>query len=62
MDCITWLLFFLIQNGILVAYPAYQLLQNKEDIKEKKLWIMYFFCLGLLAILEGTVLFPIIYM
>ena len=62
MDFITWLIFFLIQNGVLIGYPVYQILKNKEDPKEKKLWIMYFFFIGLLGILEGTVLFPIIYM
>lgn len=62
MDFITWLMFFLIQNVIFIGYPTYKIIQNKDDNKERKLWLLYFLCLGLFGILEGTALFPIIYL
>lgn len=62
MDFLTWLVIFALQNAIITGYPIYRILQDKEDPKERKMWLLYFLTLGLLSILEGTILFPIIYL
>ena len=45
---------------IIYGYPAYKILKPKKKDELEKLWIVYFFLIGILAILESTILFPII--
>ena len=46
---------------IIYGYPAFQVIKGKKENNLEKIWIIYFLFLGLLSILEGTVLFPIIF-
>ena len=55
------LLFKLVYLTSIYGYPAYKVIQSKKDDKVEKIWIIYFLIVGVLSILEGTVLFPIIF-
>ena len=46
---------------LIYGYPAYKVLKTSKDGKQEKLWVIYFLIIGILSILEGTVLFPIIF-
>ena len=77
MACGCCCLSKLIQIAIIYGYPGYKVLYpNKENEKDntksqeekdreerlnKKLWIIYFLIVGILSVLEGTLLFPIIF-
>ena len=61
MACACCFLSTLFQLGIIYGYPAYKVIKTSKEEKEKKLWIIYFLIIGLLSILEGTLLFPIIF-
>ena len=55
------LMFKLIQLTIIYGYPGYKVIKTSKEGKPEKLWIIYFLIIGLLSILESTVLFPIIF-
>ena len=55
------LLFKLVYLTSIYGYPAYKVIQSKKDDKVEKIWIIYFLIVGVLSILEGTLLFPIIF-
>ena len=46
---------------LIYGYPAYKVLKTAKEGKLEKLWIIYFLIIGILSILEGTILFPIIF-
>ncbi len=46
---------------LIYGYPAYKVLKTAKDGKQEKLWVIYFLIIGIFSILEGTVLFPIIF-
>ena len=46
---------------IIYGYPGYKVIKTAKEGKPEKLWIIYFLIIGLLSILEGTLLFPIIF-
>ena len=46
---------------LIYGYPAYKVLKTSKDGKLEKLWVIYFLIIGVFSILEGTVLFPIIF-
>ncbi len=46
---------------LIYGYPAYKVLKSAKDGQLEKLWIIYFLIIGLFSILEGTILFPIIF-
>ena len=46
---------------IIYGYPAYKVVKATKENNLEKIWILYFLFLGLLSILEGTFLFPIIF-
>ena len=46
---------------LIYGYPAYKVLKTSKEGKQEKLWVIYFLIIGILSILEGTVLFPIIF-
>ena len=46
---------------LIYGYPAFQVLKTAKEGKLEKLWIIYFLIIGILSILEGTILFPIIF-
>jgi len=51
----------LIQLIIIYGYPGYKVLKTAKEGKPEKLWVIYFLIIGLLSVLEGTLLFPIIF-
>lgn len=55
------LVFNLAYFGITLLYPGYQILFPKDN-KSNKLWAMYFLLLGIITLLEGTFLFPIVWL
>ena len=46
---------------IIYGYPAFKVVKANKENNLEKIWIIYFLFLGLLSILEGTFLFPIIF-
>ena len=62
MAFISNLSFNLIYYALTVGYPALQIVQLQKENKTEKNWVLYFLILGLLTVLEATVLFPIKYM
>ena len=46
---------------IIYGYPAYKILKIKKKEELEKIWVVYFFLLGILSILESTLLIPIIF-
>ena len=61
MACSIGLLNKLIQLVIVYGYPAYKVIKTTKEGKPEKIWIIYFLVIGVLSILEGTLLFPIIF-
>ena len=55
------LLFKLVYLTSIYGYPAYKVIKAQKDDKVEKIWIIYFLIVGVLSILEGTLLFPIIF-
>ena len=51
----------LIQLTIIYGYPGYKVIKTAKEGKPEKLWIIYFLIIGLMSVLEGTLLFPIIF-
>ena len=45
-----------------IGYPGYIVYKDSKEQKIEKIWIVYFLLYGILSLLEGTALFPIIYM
>jgi hypothetical protein len=56
--CLISKLFNLI---VIYGYPGYKVMQTAQKEKQEKIWIIYFLIIGLLSVLEGTILFPIIF-
>ena len=46
---------------LIYGYPAYKVLKASKEGKQEKLWVIYFLIIGIFSILEGTALFPIIF-
>ena len=46
---------------LIYGYPAYKVLKTSKEGKQEKLWVIYFLIIGIFSILEGTALFPIIF-
>ena len=63
MACCCCCLGKLFQLTIIYGYPGYKVIKSAKDKdpKAQKLWIIYFLIIGLLSVLEGTLLFPIIF-
>ena len=61
MACGCCLLTKLFELILIYGYPAYKVLKSGKDAQLEKLWIIYFLIIGLFSILEGTLLFPIIF-
>ncbi len=55
------LLFKLIYLTSIYGYPAYKVIKTSKEDKVEKIWIIYFLIVGVFSILEGTLLFPIIF-
>lgn len=49
------------KNYINVAYPGYQAYLSSKENKNDKMWLLYFLIVGLLSILEKTLLFPVVW-
>ena len=47
---------------ILLGYPGYKAIKSGKEGKLEKIWILYFLILGVLFLLENTILFPIIFL
>ena len=45
-----------------IGYPGYKVYIDNKEGKTEKIWVLYFLIYGVLSLLEGTALFPIIYM
>ena len=45
-----------------IGYPGFKVYKDSKAGKSEKIWVLYFLIYGILSILEGTALFPIIYM
>ncbi len=45
-----------------IGYPGYKVYKDSKEGKSEKIWVLYCLIYGILSILEGTALFPIIYM
>lgn len=61
MACICCLLSKLFNLTIIYGYPGYKVIKTAKEGKTEKIWIIYFLIIGLLSVLEGTILFPIIF-
>ena len=46
---------------LIYGYPAYKVLKTSKEGKQEKLWVIYFLIIGIFSILEGTALFPVIF-
>ena len=55
------LMYKCIQLTIIYGYPGYKVIKTSKDGKPEKIWIIYFLIIGLLSILESTLLLPIIF-
>ena len=42
------------------CYPGYKVIQTAQKKDFQKIWVIYFFMLGLFSLLEKTILFPLI--
>lgn len=70
MSFLVHLLFKLGYYGITVgtiiiyrlAYPGYKAHESIKSSKIEKLWLVYFLIMGLLAMLQWTLLYPIVLM
>lgn len=61
MACGCGLLFKIFNLIIIYGYPGYKVMKTAPKEKQEKIWIVYFLIIGLLSVLEGTILFPIIF-
>ena len=59
MTCLSELIFHLATLVAIVGYPTFQALKSVKDNEPNKLWISYFFILGLITLGEYTVLIPV---
>jgi len=55
------LIFKLCYLASIYGYPAYKVIKTSKEDKVEKIWIIYFLIVGVFSILEGTLLFPIIF-
>ena len=62
MSCISCCFFKCFQLFIIYGYPGYKVIQSAQQKDLQKLWIVYFFIIGLCSICEGTILFPLIFL
>ena len=61
MACGSCCLSALFAKAILLGYPGYKAVKSAREGKSEKIWIIYFLILGVLFLLENTILFPIIF-
>ena len=61
MACGCCCLSALLGKVILLGYPGYKSLKSAKEGKLDKIWILYFLILGVLFLLENTLLFPIVF-
>ena len=61
MACGSCLLSKLFNLVIIYGYPGYKVMKTAKEDKPEKIWIIYFLIIGLLSVLEGTLLFPVIF-
>ena len=61
MACGSCLLAKLFQLTIIYGYPGYKVIKTAKEGNTDKIWIIYFLIIGILSVLEGTLLFPIIF-
>ena len=61
MACGGCILSKLFQLTIIYGYPGYKVIKTAKEGKPEKLWIIYFLIIGVLSVLEGTLLLPIIF-
>ena len=61
MACGSCLLGALVGKAVLLGYPGYKAVKSAKEGKSEKIWIIYFLLIGLLFLLENTLLFPIIF-
>lgn len=47
---------------IISAYPALKAHESISENRTEKLWIVYFLIMGLLSMLQYTLLYPIVFM
>jgi hypothetical protein len=59
--CCGCILSKIINLIIIYGYPAYKVMKTAKEGKSEKIWIVYFLIIGLLYVLEGTLLFPLIF-
>ena len=62
MACGCCLCGALIGKAVLLGYPGYKAIKSAKEGKFEKIWIIYFLIIGLLFLLENTLLFPIIFL
>ena len=61
MSCIKCCIFKCLQLFITYGYPGYKVIKTAQQKDYQKLWIIYFFIIGLCSICEETILFPLIF-
>ena len=61
MACGCCCLSALLGKVILLGYPGYKAIKSAREGKQDKIWILYFLILGVLFLLENTLLFPIVF-
>ena len=62
MACGCCLCGALLEKAVLLGYPGYKAIKSAKEGKLEKIWIIYFLILGVLFLLENTLLFPIIFL
>ena len=62
MSFIVSLVFKLAYLVVVLAYPIKEALNCVKNKEPSRLWLSYFLFLGVLTLLEGTVLFPVKYL
>ena len=62
MSFIVSLVFKLAYFAVTLGYPIKEALNSVKNKEPSRLWLSYFLFLGVLSLLEGTVLFPVKYL
>lgn len=60
MALFSGLLFKAFVYGVTIAYPAFKANEALKEGKIQRLWIVYFVIIGLLSLLQYTLLYPVV--
>ena len=60
LGCLRCFFFKCFGIFIMYCYPGYKVIQTAQKKDFQKIWVIYFFMLGLFSLFEKTILFPLI--